>query len=406
MNNTDNRLARPRLLVLTPRFPYPVVGGDRLRIFQLCKALSSVADLTLLSLCESPEEMSMAVPADGVFQRAERVFLSPWRSRLNALMALPTRTPLQVAYYRSREFAQRIDELLPSHDLVLAHLIRTGDYVRAAALPRILEMTDAISLNYQRVQSVSSSHRDLRSLVYAIEARRLLAYERQIIGEFDRAVLVSEVDRQHLLQGRDDPRVLVYSNGVDLEHLGFKERVPAEPVVVFIGNMTTVQNMDACMFFAAEVLPLMRTRHPFRFRVIGRIDPKARAALERFEGVEVRANVDSISQAVEGAYAGVAPMRLGAGIQNKVLEYMALGLPAVVSSVGLEGLKAVPGRDLLVASEPTEMSQALISLWHNTEQRLAVAKAGRRYVESTHIWEAMLRPLLSAVSELGQAKRV
>jgi glycosyltransferase involved in cell wall biosynthesis len=321
-------------------------------------------------------------------------------------MALPTRTPLQVAYYRSREFAQRIDELLPSHDLVLAHLIRTGDYVRAAALPRILEMTDAISLNYQRVQSVSSSHRDLRSLVYAIEARRLLAYERQIIGEFDRAVLVSEVDRQHLLQGRDDPRVLVYSNGVDLEHLGFKERVPAEPVVVFIGNMTTVQNMDACMFFAAEVLPLMRTRHPFRFRVIGRIDPKARAALERFEGVEVRANVDSISQAVEGAYAGVAPMRLGAGIQNKVLEYMALGLPAVVSSVGLEGLKAVPGRDLLVASEPTEMSQALISLWHNTEQRLAVAKAGRRYVESTHIWEAMLRPLLSAVSELGQAKRV
>lgn len=405
MNNTDNRSARPRVLVLTPRFPYPVVGGDRLRIFQLCKALSTVADLTLLSLCESPEEMSMTVPADGVFQRVERVFLSPWRSRLNVLMALPSRTPLQVAYYRSREFAQHIGELLPSHDLVLAHLIRTGDYVRGAALPRILEMTDAISLNYQRVQSVSSSHRDLRSFVYAIEARRLLAYERQIIGEFDRAVLVSEVDRQHLLQGLDDPRVLVCSNGVDLEHLSFKERAPAEPVVVFIGNMTTVQNMDACMFFAAEVLPLMRTYHPFRFRVIGRIDSKGKAALERFEGVEVRANVGSISQAVEGAYAGVAPMRLGAGIQNKVLEYMALGLPAVVSSVGLEGLEAVPGRDLLLASEPAEMSQTLISLWHNTEQRLAVAKAGRCYVESTHIWEAMLRPLLNAVRELGQANR-
>lgn len=406
MSKSERTSLRPRLLVLTPRFPYPVVGGDRLRIYQLCKALSEFADLTLLSLCESAAEMSMTVPDDGVYQRVERVLLSPWRSRLNALLALPGRTPLQVAYYRSPAFARRIDELLPSHDLVLAHLIRTGDYVRHAQIPRILEMTDAISLNYQRVQSVSASHRDLRSLVYAVESRRLLAYERTIIGEFDRAVLVSEVDRNHLLQGQDDPRVLVCSNGVDLDHLGFKERVPAEPVVVFIGNMTTVQNMDACMSFAAEVLPLMRAQHPFRLRVIGRMDAKARALLERFEGVEIRANVDSVSDAVEGAYAGVAPMRLGAGIQNKVLEYMALGLPAVVSHVGFEGLKADPESDLLVASKPAEIADALISLWHNPGQRLAIARAGRQYVESTHVWDAMLRPLTHAVVELGAGRRM
>lgn len=400
MSATNTASTRPRVLVLAPRFPYPVVGGDRLRIHQLCKVLSEVADLTLLSLCESAEEMSMTVPADDVYQRVERVYLSRWRSRLNALMALPARTPLQVAYYRSAAFARRIDELLPAHDLVLAHLIRTGDYVRQAALPRILEMTDAISLNYQRVQRVSASHRDIRSLIYAIEARRLLAYERQVIREFDRAVLVSDVDRAHLLEGREDARVLVCSNGVDLSHLTFKERVHAEPVVAFIGNMTTVQNMDACMFFAAEVLPLMRRQHPFRFRVIGRMDAKAQATLARFEGVEVRANVSSVSHAVDGAYAGVAPMRLGAGIQNKVLEYMALGLPAVVSPVGLEGLKASSGHDVLVAASPADMAQALVSLWREPGLRLSLSRAGRQYVESEHVWARTLAPLVGAVTAL------
>ncbi|MFN3690027.1 MAG: glycosyl transferase family 1, partial [Fimbriimonadales bacterium] len=96
-----------------------MVGGDRLRIFELCKVLSQHADLTLLSLCETRDELTMAVPSDGVFQGVERVYLSRWQSRLNALLALPTLTPLQVAYYRSRLFADRVAALMPQHDLVL-----------------------------------------------------------------------------------------------------------------------------------------------------------------------------------------------------------------------------------------------------------------------------------------------
>ena len=141
----------------------------------------------------------------------------------------------------------------------------------------------------------------------------------------------------------------------------------------------------------------MRAQYPFCFRVIGRIDAQGQEALERFEGVEVRANVSSVSEATEGAYAGVAPMRLGAGIQNKVLEYMALGLPAVVSPVGLEGLTALDGRDLLVSSSGADMAQALVSLWWQPELRLTLSRAGRRYVESEHVWTKVLKPLVDAV---------
>ncbi|NBD19553.1 glycosyltransferase [Aquabacterium fontiphilum] len=399
-------LSRPRVLVLTPRFPYPVVGGDRLRIFELCKVLSQHADLTLLSLCETRDELTMAVPSDGVFQGVERVYLSRWQSRLNALLALPTLTPLQVAYYRSRLFADRVAALMPQHDLVLAHLIRTGDYVRRRPVPGILEMTDAISLNYQRVSQAGGALRDWRSLVYRVEARRLLRYERAALKDFERVLLVSDVDRAFLLGERDDPNVLVCSNGVDLSHLPFCSREQAEPVVVFIGNMNTVQNLDAAIFFAAEVLPLLRRLGPFRFRIIGRMDAHTQAVLAAYEGVELSPNVSSVADAASGAFAAVAPMRLGAGIQNKVLEYMALGLPCISSSVGFEGLSACPGEDLLLADSASDWARGIEMLWTSPETRGRLACSARRYVQENHDWTARLAPVVTAVAQLSQKSDV
>lgn len=400
MSTQAEASARPRVLVLTPRFPYPVVGGDRLRIYQMCKVLAEHADLSLLSLCETPEEMHMAPPDDGVFASVERVWLPKWRSRLNALLALPTRMPLQVAYYRSAEFARRVSLALPRHDLVLAHLIRTGEYVRHATCPRILEMTDAISLNYRRVSEVDASHFDIRTWVYRLEARRLLAFERRIMSDFDRALLVSEVDRSFLLDGREDPNVLVCANGVDLASLRYEDRTDADSVVVFIGNMTTVQNMDACLYFASAVMPLLRQRGDFRFRVIGRMDARVMVELGAHPHVELCPNVDDVGMAASGAYAGVAPMRLGAGVQNKVLEYMALGLASVVSDVGHEGLEAVPGVDLLIANKPDEIADALLKLWQDRTLRQSLARSAWGYVERSHAWGSRLAPLIRAVAEL------
>lgn len=146
--------AKKKLLVLTPRFPYPVIGGDKLRIYHLCRVLSRHYSLTLLSMCDTNEEMHAALPNDGVFDRVERVFLSRRRSYLNTLLALPTRTPLQVAYYRSRPFEKAVARLLPSHDGIFVHLVRCAEYVRKSNKPRVLEMTDAISLNYSRVKQL------------------------------------------------------------------------------------------------------------------------------------------------------------------------------------------------------------------------------------------------------------
>lgn len=393
---------RRRILVLTPRYPYPVVGGDRLRIYALCRELARHHELTLLSLCETEEELHSPCPVDGVFANIERVLLPRWRSLLGVLTALPGRTPLQIAYYRSPEFAERVQALLPKHDLCVAHLIRTGEYVRSSPVPVVLEMTDAISMNYQRVRELGKS-RGFRSWVYRLEADRLLEYERAVLDDFAIVTLVAEPDRDYLLQARGAPHVMVCSNGVDVDALPFSERRDSEPVAVFIGNMTSIQNLDAALFFAEEVLPLIREGLPCRLRVIGRIRPRDAKRLEALPGVEVLANVRSVANAVGRARVGVAPVRLGAGVQNKVLEYMALGLPVVTSRIALEGLQARPDQEVLVADTPAEYAAALQRLWEHEDLRSTIATAARAYVREHHAWSNRLGPLLDAINRLPVA---
>src|SRR2546427_12783418 len=138
-------MKRSRILVVTPRLPYPVIGGDRLRIYQICKALSKYHDITLISLCESRQELEISLPSDGVFKRVRRVYLAPWRSRSNALLALFSGVPLQDAYYQSREMDAVVTEEIPHHDLALAHLVRTEHYIHDKGIPTFVELTDAIS---------------------------------------------------------------------------------------------------------------------------------------------------------------------------------------------------------------------------------------------------------------------
>lgn len=396
-------LKRPRLLVLTPRYPYPVIGGDRLRIYYLCKELAKDYSLTLLSLCESSAELNSEIPRDGVFERVERVFLPKWRSLFNVILAMPTDTPMQVAYYRSSEFARRLEALLPQHDVCLAHLIRTGDYVDGVVTPKVLEMTDAISLNYKRVRQLKA-RTSLKTWVYSLEADRLLKYEKDAIRRFDVVSLVSDTDRTFLLDGGQADHVLTCSNGVDLSTLPYHERPESGRVIAFIGNVTSAQNFDACVHFAEDLLPALRAKYGVSFRVVGKIYEAQAEDLRKYDGVEVTGLVESVADAVKDAVIGVCPVRLGAGVQNKVLEYMALGIPTITSTIGLEGLAAQPEKDLLVADTVDEYLQAVGRLLNDRGFALGLAREGRRYVEQHHDWGVMIRPLRERIAKVLEGR--
>lgn len=391
---------KKKIIVLTPRFPYPVIGGDRLRIYFVCKELSKVYDLTLLSLCETQDELNFTIPDDGVFKRVERIFLPKWKSYLNCVFALPTSVPLQVAYYSSKAFSKKLNELLPLHHGALAHLVRTGDYLLDQHIPKALEMTDAISMNYERVGRLAKSF-SLKTIIYSIEQKRLNRYEKLSASTFDISVLVSKYDKDYLFPSVSaiSEKVLVCSNGVNLADLRFKPCFDSKQIV-FIGNMFSVQNVDAAYWFAKNVLPLLRKHGDFTFKVIGRIKDSDRHLFEQISGVKVTGSVDSVALAAENSLLGVCSVRLAAGVQNKILEYMALGLPTITSSTGLEGLEAIPNKDILVADEPEQYLDLILKVANDPKFHSQLASSGLSYVENHHSWESRLSPFVSEFKKL------
>lgn len=389
-----------KILVLTPRFPYPVIGGDRLRIFELCKELSKYYEITLLSLCESQLEMDFDIPSDSVFKHVHRVYLPKWKSILNCILALPTKKPLQVAYYHSDKFNKTVKSISSSHDLVIPHLIRTAEYAKNLDVKKILEMTDAISMNYARVSHIKNNS-GLKGLIYRIEKDRLNKYEKNIAAYFDCNVFVSQIDRDFLYF--DAPEVidktLVCSNGVDISKLPYRF-IPGGNKLVFIGNMYSVQNFDAAYWFAKNVLPIIRQHGDYEFHVIGKIPADCQKKLMQITGVVVTGAVDSVVEHAKGALAGICSVRLAAGVQNKILEYMALGIPTITSPTGLEGLFAKEGESILVADSPDCYVKHILELKNDMRFAEVIAQNALRYVKEQHSWDVKLKPLVKKVQQL------
>lgn len=389
-----------KILILTPRFPYPVIGGDRLRIYEVCRELSKKYSLTLASLCETNNEMNFEIPNDGVFDSVFKVYLPKYKSFLNCLCNLGSSLPLQISYYHSPEFQKLVNNLASEHDMILPHLVRTSNYVKEINKAKILEMTDAISMNYSRVISTRNSA-GVKGIIYKLECARLYKYETEVSEYFDNTVFVSEYDRQYLYKGKPDSfeRSIVASNGVDVDKYPF-EFSPSGKFIIFIGNLYSAQNYDAAHWFAESVMPKLLEKGNFTFKVIGRITSAKREKLESFPGVICTGSVDDVVIEARGAIAGVCSVRLAAGVQNKILEYMSLGIPAVTSSIGLEGLEAEPDKDILVADEVADYVERINYLDNNREFSEKIAKSARKYVEKHHSWEAKLKPLVMKVEEL------
>ena len=398
---------RRRILLLTPRWPYPVIGGDRLRIWRLARAVAEHHDITLLSLCASQGELDAPAPEDGVFTSVHRILLPRWRSWWQALAAVPGRSPMQVAYYRSQAFQQEVDRLIGSHDMVWCHLARTAPYARHAALPRWLEMTDAVSLTMQRASETSPSPFSLRAAVLRMEAARMRIFEREQAAHFDLLSLVSEVDRDFLFCDHAPVRshVVVAGNGVELAPGALPAMVDRPRGVAFIGQMHSMANRDAVAYLIREVWPEVRRRIPdARLHLIGPIAASDAARWGRVAGVVVEGVVPELALTLAGCRVGVCPVRLGAGVQNKLLDYMAHGLAAITSPIGLEGLGAQSGQDLRVAHSAADWIDQVCELLTDADIAQTLGTAGRTLVEGRYRWQQALAPVLQALDHLGEAR--
>lgn len=395
-------MPRKRILLLTPRWPYPVVGGDRLRIWRLAKAVSRGHDISLLSLCQTEEDMSTPAPADGVFASVHRIRLPRWRSWMQMVLALPTSTPLQVAYFRSAVFRRQVEVLAPDHDMVWCHLVRMAPYALACPGPRWLEMTDAISLTMQRAAAATGSANP-NAWALRLEAARMRAFEQSMPKCFDLVTLVSDVDRRAAFvpTHSDRARVVVAPNGATKPDVSLPPAAHRPPTVALIGRMDSLANRDALWFFARDVWPVVHQRVPSsRLEVIGHVVEADRPRLLDIPGVHLAGIVPSLSDALRTCRVGVCPVRIGAGVQNKLLDCMAHGLASVTSPVGLEGLDAQDGVHLLVAETVQQWADQVVRLLLDDTMATRLGAAAQRFTSEHLAWDRTLQPALGAMQDL------
>jgi glycosyltransferase involved in cell wall biosynthesis len=277
------------------------------------------------------------------------------------------------------------------YDVVISHLIRMAQYLPAAGpARRWIDFTDAISLYHTRRTHlryrVSSS-----SIINWIEHRRVLPYERAMIAKADRSLFISRADADSAAGAGHGERVAVVPNGVDLEQFPFAGGGYDRDRIIFLGNMRTFPNTDAAHFFATRVFPLvLRARPGATFHIVGTQPSRPVRRLHNGRDIVVTGRVPSVVPHLRDAALLVAPMRACSGVQNKILESLAVGTPVVATTMGAEGLEDAP---LVVADTAEGIAQAALEIMENPQRRRDLSAAGRSYIERTCTWDTTLAPL-------------
>jgi sugar transferase (PEP-CTERM/EpsH1 system associated) len=373
-----------RVLFLVTRFPLPPWRGDQVRAFHHLRLLAPRHSITCCALVWRRPARGLRAQLEALGVRVEVV-------RLGLTGAVPALAralagdgrPLQVLLYARRRARARVAALLAGggFDLVHAQLVRPAAYLPAGGgLPVVLDLVDALSENVARR---ARAERGLRGAALAWEAARLRRAEAALVASGAPCLVVSEAERAVLGAG-----VRVVPNGVDGDVFAYRAEGRPPARLVFAGNLGYYPNVDAAVWLAGDVLARVRRAVPgAELRLVGARPARRVRRLAALPGVSLAAGVPAMAPELAAATVAVVPLRAGSGLQNKVLEAMAVGTPVVATSRAAAGLEARPGEHLLVADDAEGLARATTALLTDPARAGALARAARALVERRYRWE-------------------
>ena len=383
-----------KILFLANRVPYPPYRGDKLKIFNLARRLNGRHELHLLTFAQNEEDMGYKEELEKIFTHVHFVYLPKWKSAVNCLAAVWDRRPLQVLYFQSKELQLQLDKLLEKHNYAAVHVqhLRMSPYLAARKdVRRILDLPDAFSLYWERRKMVKRGL--LTTLFENMEQRRVLKYE-GILKEYDLSLVCSAEDLDYLEKTHHSGNLRLLPNGVDLETFASRGHDYAHnKTILFTGNMDYAPNVDAVIYFTETILPLVKAKLPEVTFIIAGQRPVPRVAALAGEHIIVTGFVKDLAATYNSASVVVAPLRFGAGTQNKVLEAMAMGVPVVCSNIGFGGLGITSGEGAVMQTEPTEFANSVIQLLESEEMRRRVGQEGIRVVKTKFDWDIIAKTL-------------
>lgn len=392
----------PEILFLAHRAPWPPDRGDRIRSWHMFEALAKLAPVHVAALADSDADAALA--HDKMAPLCKSLTIEVRKvSRPRALAEAVLRgDPVSNRLFRSAALVRHVDALIGQGNV--SHIVAFSGQM-AQYLPTRFDgpvLMDFVDVDSAKFSTYAEQDgRQPLNWVHRREARVLGAFEADVARRATASLFVSEAEaalfRQRSGLGRDKVRAI--ENGIDTDR--FDPALPFDPVgdgegplAVFTGQMDYRPNIDAVRWFAADILPLIRRQHPAaRFAIVGRAPTDEVRALAKLPGVTVTGEVPDVRPWLAAADAVVAPLLLARGVQNKLLEAMAMARPIVASAAAATGIDAAPGEHLLVANGTEAMAEAVGVLFDDRAAAARMGQAARARMIARYGWDARMAPL-------------
>ena len=374
-----------KIFVLLPRIPYPLEKGDKLRAFNQIKQLSRHNEIVLCALNDNSKvsEQDAFRALQPYCQSINFIKISKPQIVLGLARAFFKGLPMQCGYFYNRKAAKKIDALIQKHqpDMLFGQLLRVAEYIRKKGIPKCIDYQDVFSYGMKRRADIASP---ITRPIYNMEYRRLCRYEAAIFDDFDVKTIISQPDRDLIPHPKKD-EILIIPNGVDHDYFKPQEREKKYDLV-FTGNMSYAPNVNAVEYLANEILPKVWQQLPDVKMYIAGATPDPKIKKVASERIIVSGWLDDIRDAYAQSRVFIAPMRIGTGLQNKLLEAMSMSLPAITTPLANGSLNASPDKEILVGSNADELAQHIVTLLTDKEKAQQIAQAGFDFTNRVYDW--------------------
>lgn len=384
-----------KIVVLTSRIPFPLEKGDKLRIFHQIKHLSQTHEICLICLNESSEKIDTSVLKEMVAE-LHIIELAKWKIPFRMFFALFHKLPFQVTYFLEWSNKKKIETIIQNFktEHIYCQLIRTSEYVKDLfQFEKTIDYMDAFSAAAMRR---AGSGKGIRQLFWKVENERAKNYERSIFDYFNNHSIISLQDR-NLLAIPFNKKIDIVPNGVDT--LNFNNlNLPKKHDIVFAGNMNYPPNIAAAIFLVEEILPKLISQFPEITLLIAGANPSSEVLNLGSARVKVSGWMSDIRQAYCESRIFVAPMFIGAGMQNKILEAMSSELPVVTTSLAAEAFSEKNQSKIIEANTTFEFAKAIQYYLLNEAAQNSDGKTNRLYVEEKYSWKISNKKLDQCLS--------
>ena len=412
-----------KILFLAHRTPYPPNKGDKIRSFHLLSHLAKSHDVTLLYWVDDPRDLAHTAFLQSLCRgKVVPLRMNRMAAMGRAMLSLLRGRSFSEGYYVATCFKRAVEEALRTgpFDAVFMFSSAIAPYGKTVdAKIKIVDFVDVDSDKWGQLGEVASFP---LSVLYRMEQRRLSHLEAEISNWARWSLFVSSTDAELFKRQGGRGRIEVLPNGTDLELRRLPlEQMPfhgpsspcteksADAKLIFIGTMNYPPNADAAQYFVEQIFPLVRQKFPRAvFEIVGRYPPKSVTRLRRLDGIRVVGEVPDIRSFLLRADVSVAPMRIARGVQNKVLEAMAMGVPVVATPAAIQGIEVDDGQEVLIGSNPEEFARQVVRLLNDVELRRTITKRAWMKMKQLYNWEsvgARLEALLNVApaAEAGRA---